>query len=1124
MIKSQLRIRQDSRMPLVAAILAFVSLLMMFIDWQAGKTIGERPPIQAFKPFQGSMPDNVGWLLAVAATAALIVCLLAFAKKSLAFMIAPLGLYCVGMILRTMSGSRFWIFLVFAFLTAWAFGIAATGESNISKGIAITVISLLILLSLLLCLPAVVDIAEDINRNFDGLLLHYNYTADTAIAIWNVSYAIHEILLLVSVLLVLLSTTRQFVAETEESAKTERKKPEKPAKERKKAADKPLEQESEKTQKNGTKRAGKADAGDPFDAMKKLYNDFDSETEDNVKNKKHADNSETPKSPIFHDLQKEENAGRKNEQRVVAESVSDAEPVLTVPVSGSRLQKSLKEEIVYDRDQKLEHRNVVRVFSVIGMIVSLLMLAGGVLLLMNVIDIQYNSICGIMLIAVGVGLFFVFGNNLTYKEYYMKTIVTERKVVHEETNWEEVLANRLEEDEKNIASLTETYARMTEMYGKLLESTAELSNNVKALGMKAAYQALPENGGASSAPADISTSEGAEAEARRIEAELLEIENEAERRRVAEEQAAAVRAMREQEEAERIAREAALEAAREQAAREAAERAEQERLAREAAERAEQERLAREAAERAEQERLAREAEERAFAEEAARKHAEWEAAEAARLRAEQEEAERAASEILFGEPEVLQSNEESEASEEVPGTNFDNLFENKYTGGSTTVEEIVSAASPDNFEAYLNELDSIEDELSVEDKPSAEFVEITDFVPEEIKQESVQEENGKAFTEADAQKTLEELLRQTPVSDKSAKQTFDVVPELEVATDNDALLSSMFGAYNPPVPEAAPLNDYAETLSELPTADEADDVSEEEAPFFNNSFYAAFAGENPVVADAAEPAPMPEFNEAEPEEAKTAFGFFSSFAENAEAEDVRESLVEAAEPEAPAEQELFAEPEASVEPDMFAEPEVPAFEAETGAADEDEEQKPVSTEREVLEDFVLPTFRGFGFDSMDEAEKSEEEKEEEAFFRPSGYKLKSFKKNTEWVDEDDDDDDFGIPKLQNEPELPMDDEPELPMDDEPELPMDDEPELPMDDEPELPMDDEPELPMDDEPELPMDDEPELPDEDDDDAPMSVVVEDDDNDRLKKLQAKLAEIRQRNSEKYGSEDVDDLDL
>ena len=75
----------------------------------------------------------------------------------------------------------------------------------------------------------------------------------------------------------------------------------------------------------------------------------------------------------------------------------------------------------------------------------------------------------------------VFGTRLTYKEYFTQTFVTERKVIKEESNWEEFIANRLEEDEKNIASLTDNYARMTEMYGKLLETTAELSTGIQSL-------------------------------------------------------------------------------------------------------------------------------------------------------------------------------------------------------------------------------------------------------------------------------------------------------------------------------------------------------------------------------------------------------------------------------------------------------------------------------------------------------------------------------------------------------------------------------------------------------------------------------------------------------------------
>ena len=172
-----------------------------------------------------------------------------------------------------------------------------------------------------------------------------------------------------------------------------------------------------------------------------------------------------------------------------AEKVASDEPVLTVPVTpitGSRLQKVLKEEVVTDREQKLMSRRRVSIFAIIGMCLSAASLVIGVLTTFKVISIpqlQDEKMC-FMFLGLGLIMFLVFGTRLTYKEYYTKTVLNERKVVHEENNWEEYVANRLEEDEKNIATLAQNYMRMTEMYGRLLETTAELTDSVKKLSMR----------------------------------------------------------------------------------------------------------------------------------------------------------------------------------------------------------------------------------------------------------------------------------------------------------------------------------------------------------------------------------------------------------------------------------------------------------------------------------------------------------------------------------------------------------------------------------------------------------------------------------------------------------------
>ena len=174
-------------------------------------------------------------------------------------------------------------------------------------------------------------------------------------------------------------------------------------------------------------------------------------------------------------------------KRAAAEKIADDEPVLTVPVTpipGNRLQKVLKEDVVLDRDQMLMQRNKVSKFALLGMLISLAAAAVGGLTVFKVIslDALKNEQTCMMLLGFGILGFLMAGTRLVYKEYYTKTVVSERKVTREENNWEEYVAHRLEEDEKNIANLASNYMRMTEMYGHLLETTAELTGSIKALG------------------------------------------------------------------------------------------------------------------------------------------------------------------------------------------------------------------------------------------------------------------------------------------------------------------------------------------------------------------------------------------------------------------------------------------------------------------------------------------------------------------------------------------------------------------------------------------------------------------------------------------------------------------
>lgn len=165
----------------------------------------------------------------------------------------------------------------------------------------------------------------------------------------------------------------------------------------------------------------------------------------------------------------------------VAAEATNAEPVLTVPITGTKLQKTLKEDIVYDRDQKLMYKRKVNAFSIIGLILSVLCILVGAVMITKIVDVAalQNDNLGIPMIAIGLFMICVFGTRLTYKEYYTKTIVTERKVVREETNWEEVLASRIEEDEKSIQSLTDNLTRMSDMYSRLVATNAELAKGIE---------------------------------------------------------------------------------------------------------------------------------------------------------------------------------------------------------------------------------------------------------------------------------------------------------------------------------------------------------------------------------------------------------------------------------------------------------------------------------------------------------------------------------------------------------------------------------------------------------------------------------------------------------------------
>ena len=1197
MIKSRLQIRRESFLPVLAVIVSVFAVAMLILEWEAGS--GGTKVLIA-DPFKADVLNGIGWILQLVGTVALIIFLFVKGRTSLMTLLIPISVYAVGMVLRSMVEGGLWIFLAIIFLIGWSFWLAVSGETDGTKWLAIGICILGTVVTVLLCIPGISDFVAGLFKGYRPYLYRTEQAAGLPDRqIWNVSYLIHEISFLCVIFLILCSTTRQYAVEEAEEGKT---------------AGEGEGQEGDDVKKKKKHQEAASSSEDPFESMKKLYSNMDSASEsDDRKGKKGKDKEkDKPHTPEYHSLKSEEPMKAEEpkeevkEEREAAEPerVTDAEPVITVPVSGSRLQKSLKEEIVYDRDQKLEHRNVVRAFSVIGMAVSFLMMVAGILMVTEVVKLDYGTICGIMLIAIGVALFCVFGNNVTYKEYYMKTIVTERKVVHEESNWEEVLANRLEEDEKSIASLSETYARMTEMYAKLLASTAELSNTVKALGMRAqetpilpaAEEVVETAAEEVSMPADepvtLASQEDEIARLREALRAMDEDDNErTEREARAREQAVAAKAAREQEEArlaaeeaarieaeaialaeaeakraeeeaQRIAEQQRLEAEEAARAAEEARRAEEERLAaEEAARAAEEERkaeaarlaaeeearraeeeariAAEEEARRAEEEaRLAAEEEarrieeERLAAEEAARVAEEARKAEEARIAAE-EEARKAEEARLAAEEEARLAAAEEAAITEEPQSVTGNLSDHydKDEMAKAYEEAMAEGFLPEDFadsfrqdfrkpiepvifEGYEEYADAIRETtpgmMQKTEEPAPE-------ITEEPEAEAVEEITEEPEIEPEAE-TVEE-----PVIEAAEEPEIEVAEEPEAEPEIEAVEEPIIEAVEEPGIE--PVAEAVEEPAEEPEVEASEDINpnesllselfsekkaEPQAPsFFNNAFYASLSDDTPIVQNAygaeeqsTEAEPEPIFNpfEEEPEP------IFNPF----EGED----------------DEPYTD-YPSDEPKFEDEPAYPEDED-----DEDITDLPESTERKIIENFVLPTFRGSGFETP---EDSEEEEEEDPYFNPNGYKMKSFtkKKDLSWLkDEEDDDDDFGKPVgpqaeakteepaalMDEEPEVPMDEEPEIPMDEEPELPMDEEPELPMDEEPDLPMDDEPEIPMDEEPDLPMEAEPDLPAGETEDkvAPAS----EDEKERIKKLQERLEEIRRRNSEMT----FDDLEL
>ena len=830
MIKSKLQIRQESLIPYVAAILTIISTFVLFFDWTAGK--GSASKFGMDSSLQGEALVKIGWLLQVIGMIALLVCLFAFVRKSLMFLMIPIGAEALGLLLRALADEQFWIVLVIVILTGWAIMMAIDSGQSSMKNLALALCGASLLVTLLLCIPGVVETVSSISSKFRPLLCRVTPSeteGGASLASWNISCIIHIVTYLAVLVLLLLGSTTQFVAETDE------------------------EEESNKSGKTG-------DSGDPFEAMKNLYSKLNSGTEESVKKETEGKAAQADAASRESVVTEAESTEKAKSTAVDPEPVEtervEAEPVYTVPVSGSRLQKSLKEEIVYDRDQKPEHKNVIRTFSVVGMVVSFLMMLGGVLLLTDVLKIQYNSICGIILIAVGIGLFCVFGNSVTYKEYYMKTIVTERKVVHEESNWEEVLANRLEEDEKSIASLTETYARMTDMYAKLLATTAELSSSVKALGMRAAQQELPDstmNRTASAAEpyagsivTEPQQTDAEAAEAKRIEEELKAVEAEAERQRQIAEQAAreqAERMLREAEERRRIreaeeqriakeTEERLRREAEERIAREAEERLKkeaEERAAREAEERIRkeaEERLQREAEERLqkeEQERLQREAEERIARE--AEERLEREARERLQKEAEEQLARESARKNLaaaFGneyDADEVAKAYEAAMAEGLSSKDIANSFRTENVARGEVTEPAKEAAP------VIEEAPVVEEAAVVEETPVAEEAPIVEEAPVIEEAAVVEEAPVVEETPVTEETTIVEeapAIEEVPVVEETpAVEETPMAEEASVVEETPIVEET-------PVVEELPVEEVAPAIEETPAMEEVIAVAEE--------------------------------------------------------------------------------------------------------------------------------------------------------------------------------------------------------------------------------------------------------------------------------------------------------
>ncbi len=438
MIKTKLRIAQGSIVPYFAALLALITAAAYFIDFHVNMTQyrwGFVLPME-----QETIMQDVAWIMQMGAMVLLFILLIVAAKKCLALLALPVTLYALGTVLLVLDNNNKYYYLLIGALVFFYFFVLMVLNIMHSK-IPTMIVEFVVLVGIAaLCIleqsPFVVQ---------DSLM---GTALDVGVLVQTLGYYL-------TMLVLTLALTKKFVADVPEE------KPE-------------------------NKDAVKEEPGEKEEANWSLFQrPLETSEEENHLFTAPEDGTEVPEEVETVSTEEPFSVSDWLDQQEAEETDQQPEPAVTVPVSGSRLQKSLKEEIVYDRDQKLMYKKKVNIFSVLGLVLSVVAIALGCIGIFGLMSIPVleNESFSLMLLALGLCMLCMFGTRVTYKEYYTKTVVTERKVVREESNWEEFIANRLEEDERSIASLTESYSKMTEMYGRLLETTAELSGNIKALRM-----------------------------------------------------------------------------------------------------------------------------------------------------------------------------------------------------------------------------------------------------------------------------------------------------------------------------------------------------------------------------------------------------------------------------------------------------------------------------------------------------------------------------------------------------------------------------------------------------------------------------------------------------------------